>query len=214
MPKPGQIFVIKGKPEVVVAAPHGRHDHWTGRIVSSICLSTGFSGVIAEDFIDKRSSLRVNVNRPMEGAGVNPEEETFSELASSMHRRYQRSVFKACDGNLKNYVEIHGNKHKELKNRIEVAVKSLSLEKAKELSQLYQTLTKDKLSQIPSVDLWIEGLNPIEKKATASKLFGVLSLSDRALHFELPEIVRLLPKSRKFYTRVLSRLISFWSLQS
>lgn len=226
-----QIKRIKGDGELVIAAPHGEHDHYTGQMVEEICRKLGCAGVVVEDVVDPNTGKRVNVNRPTEGAGLEPDEEMPTEFASRVYHRYLSSVLRAATyrsnsipsfrrSNFRFYVEIHGNEHKELEKVIEVATYNVPQSVARRVSAKYKSVLKNSGSlpaasgMIPltemGIALKIEGVNKIEKRAWANKLFGVLPLAQASLHFELPMAVRAGELVREKYVDILADVISFW----
>jgi F0F1-type ATP synthase gamma subunit len=198
---------------VVVAAPHGDHDKYTGDIVREICRNIHVCGVVASDFVNPDTKLRVNINRPTEGAGVSPQEESLTDLSAKMYHKYLRSVLRACDGNLNLYVEVHGNEHPELSRRIEVATWNVSQTQVRRLKTNYKEILNMHCPHLKAkrVGMWVEGVNPIEKRAWANKLFGVLPLAKSALHFEVPMTAREDLEVQNDVVTVLSEVIHFWS---
>jgi hypothetical protein len=93
-----------------------------------------------------------------------------------------------------------------------VATVGISPEEAREIKNSYRALRDQALAERPEialVDLAIEPLDEIEVVASAAKANGILAVAKKSLHFELPayEIMASRPQ-RKFYTSVLSNLIS------
>lgn len=205
VPHPGRLTVIPGGPELVVAAPHGDLDHFTGDMVREIVERIGCAGVVAEEFIDPVTSRRVNVNRPTEGAGVDPSEEVRTPLADHTYQRYLRSLGRASEGRMGDYVEVHGN---ETRPVIELALWNIPWELAGQIKEIYYGLLEEIPDDVRRVDLWVEGIDPIVRKAAANKEHGCLTKFERALHFELPTSVRIDPIARSVYTEILSELIS------
>lgn len=201
-----RIRSIAGKSGLVVAAPHGKHDKGTDQIVSRVCHNLGVAGVIAEDYVNPATGHRLNINRPTEGAGVDPEEETPTQLAIRLYHAYLSAVLRASANNLTNYVEVHGNTHQELADKIEVAVWGVPQVVTRRILILYAQKIKSTLG----VDLMIEGHAPIEKRAWANKLFGTLALAKQSLHFELPIKVRSTAKMRTQTAVLLAEIIAYW----
>lgn len=211
--KSGRIQVINGDMRsIVVAAPHGEHDKYTGEMVRLICKQLNAPGVIASDFVNPETGHRVNINRPTEGAGVDPQEESLTKLSAAAYHRYLKAVLKACGGLLDLYVEIHGNEHKELANRIEVATWEVPQRQARALKLYYSEMMNTHSPKLKGLKLklWVEGINPIEKRAWANKLFGVLPLAKSSLHFELPLVAREDPEVRKETALTILQLIYAW----
>lgn len=201
-----RIRLITGKSDLVVAAPHGKHDKGTGEIASNICRSLGVAGVVADDYVNPATGHRLNINRPTEGAGVDPAEEVPTQLAVRLYHSYLSAVLRASSNNLANYVEVHGNTHQELANRIEVAIWGVPQAVTRRILILYASKVKSALG----VDLLIEGHAPIEKRAWANKLFGTLALAKQSLHFELPMKVRSTAEKRAQTAALLTEIIAYW----
>lgn len=206
MPGHKRIRSIAGKSNLVVSAPHGKHDRGTGEIAFKICHNLGAAGVIAEDYVNPATGHRLNINRPTEGAGVDPSEETPTQLAVRLYHAYLSAVLRASANNLANYVEVHGNTHQELADRIEVAVWGVPQAVTRRILILYAQKIKSTLG----VDLLIEGHAPIEKRAWANKLFGTLALAKQSLHFELPMKVRSTAEKRTQTAALLAEIIAYW----
>src|SRR5260370_3829650 len=73
----GQIWTKPGRAGVVVAAPHGTSDPYTGEIAAELARRTGFGLVVAGGFgldaeASERPARRYEVNRPTEGVPGRP----------------------------------------------------------------------------------------------------------------------------------------------
>lgn len=221
MLKPGKIKRIEGEGSMVIAAPHGDRDKFTAEIVTTLCKRLGCAGVVAGDFVNPETSKRVNVNRPTEGAGIEPQEEVPTSLASSVYHRFLSAILKASGKKLRRYVEIHGNEHEELAKRIEVATYNVPQRLSRRLVKEYKRSLDDAAFDasdgvrenpidLVQVELKVEGIDRIEKRAWANKLFGVLPLAEASLHFELPMTIRKDEQTREFYIDILEDVIRFW----
>ena len=68
----GPLASQKGRPGLVIGAPHGRSDAGTDRISVELARRTGF-GLVVATYADLDSGRRLNVNRPTEGVrGASP----------------------------------------------------------------------------------------------------------------------------------------------
>lgn len=201
-----QIVGATAHPSAVVAAPHGANDHGTDDIVQRIVGLSNLSGVIAWDVVNPATDLRLNVNRPTEGAGLRPEEEPHTAEARMVYLAYLEKIQAAAGGKLGSYVEIHGNDYKELADLIDVATWGVSAEEATAIKEALEA------TELPVSEIRVEGISPVEKRAWANKLFGVITGSTRALHFELPRKLRKDGVIRQRTAEALAAVISAWAL--
>ena len=79
----GPLAFQKGRPGLVIGAPHGRSDAGTDRVSVELARRTGF-GLVVATYADLDSGRRLNVNRPTEGVqGDSP----FEEIATTEARQ-------------------------------------------------------------------------------------------------------------------------------
>jgi hypothetical protein len=209
----GSFQVLKGRPGVVIGAPHGTSDRATGGISRDLARLTGFSLVVATGFsrLDA-DGRRFNVNRPTESVPGTParlEGETVE--ARRVFEVYRRHVDAAAQGPLLLYVEVHGNAGTESAGRVEIATVGLSRDDAWRLKTLFELIRDARLGEAvdtPRLDVWIESLDPLRYTASAAKQSGMLAASGRALHIELPRVART--SSREVY----AGLLGDWLIQS
>jgi hypothetical protein len=184
----GSFQVLKGRPGVVIGAPHGTSDRATDNISRDLARLTGFGLVVATGF----SHLDAD------GRRFNVEV-------------YRRHVDAAAQGPLLLYVEVHGNAGSESAGRVEIATVGLSRDDAWRLKTLFELIRDARLGEAvdtPRLDVWIESLDPLRYTALAAKQSGMLAASGRALHIELPRVART--SSREVY----AGLLGDWLIQS
>ncbi len=206
----GPLASQKGRPGLVIGAPHGRSDAGTDRISMELARRTGFGLVVAVYADLDAGRRRLNVNRPTEGVqGASPSEEVSTEQARQVYDAYVARVKEVAQGPLTLYVELHGNGRSESAGRIEIATAGVSREDAWRLKALLE-LTRDAHLQgkpeLPRLDVLVEPLDRLYYTASAVKQVGILKLPQRAIHIELPRAART--RGREAYTDVLADFLS------
>jgi hypothetical protein len=201
----GSFQVWKGRPGVVIGAPHGTSDRGTDIIGQDLARLTGWSLVVATGFsrLDA-DGRRFNVNRPTETVlGTVARLEGSTDEAVRIYEVYRRHVTEAAQGPLRLYVEVHGNSRQESAGRVEIATVGLSRDDAWRLKTLFELVRDARLQEpeAPRLDVWVESLDPLHYTASAAKQSGMLSVSPRALHIELPRVART--SHRELYTGLL-----------
>lgn len=209
-PAPGPLVSQKGRPGIVIGAPHGTSDAETGRISRELARRTGF-GLVVATYGDLDSGRhRLNVNRPTEGVqGGSPSEEVPTEQARQVYDAYAGRVSEVAQGPLNLYIEVHGNVRKESAGRIEIATVGVSREDAWMLKTLLELIRDAHLGgrpEIPRLDVLVEPLDQLYYMASAVKQVGIFTLPQRAIHIELPRLARTL--GREAYTDVLGDFLS------
>jgi hypothetical protein len=194
---------------VVIGAPHGSFDGDTAEMVKQIGYLTGVASVVAKGFTPTEAGgWRINVNRPTEKTFPSDGSELHSLRAREIYRAFRETVLHAAAGELKLYVDIHRYSPG---NRIQVATVGIGCEEARMLKTLYYRIrdrTRSGQPGIPVVDFAIEPLDEVALRASRTKSEGILSLTQKGLHFELPsEKVFLSAEAREVYTRVLADLL-------
>jgi hypothetical protein len=197
-----------GRKGIVIGAPHGSYDAYTAEMVTQLALRTGLATVIARGFTPTEcgDGRRIDVNRPTERHVALSEREFETQRARKTYEQFKESVLSAAKGDLDLYIDIHHNSG----SRIEVATVGLSREEAQTIKNAYRA-ARDRMlagrSEAVAVELAIEPLDELEVGAWAAKTNGILSVTARSLHFELPAHVVASARQREIYTRVLAQLI-------
>src|SRR5260370_14586719 len=141
-PMAGSVQVEKGRPGIVLAAPHGTSDSATDLMGRELAKLTGFSLVVVTGYTHvDAGGRRYNVNRPTEsqlGAAARLEVET--EPARPVYRAYRRQVTEVAHGPLRLYVEVHGNARPESAGRMEIATVRASRDDAWRLKPLLEMI--------------------------------------------------------------------------
>lgn len=189
-----RISMIPGESAGIVSAPHG-HDYYTADVVHDICEKTGLAGLTVHHLEDRSNGHRININRPTEGAGLDPDDEVPTIHAARIYSQYLEAVMTVGRGRLELYVEVHGN---ETQSHVEVATVGIS--------ESTRLSIREALADVPCGAL-VEGLDIITKDAAANKKQGIIRASQRALHFELPVGTRRNHLSRAMTSAALSRAI-------
>jgi hypothetical protein len=211
----GDISARRGRPGLVVAAPHGSSDAHTAAIAAEVARRTGFGLVVATGFDVAGESRadpgrRYQVNRPLEGPPDRPlAEESASDTARQVYETYARRVREAAQGPLRFYAEIHGNNRRESAGRIEIATVGVDRELAQRLRALGELIRDAHLrgnAGAPRLEVLVEPADPIHYTATGAKRHGILALPERALHVELPRAARL--EFRALYTAILADFVA------
>ena len=207
---PGPLASQKGRPGLVIGAPHGRSDAGTDRVCVELARRTGF-GLVVATYADLDSARRrLNVNRPTEGVqGASPSDEVATEPARQAYEAYVGRVKDVAQGPLYLYVELHGNGRTESAGRIEIATVGVSREEAWRLRTLLELIRDAHLGgkpEVPRLDVLVEPLDRLHYTASAVKQVGILRLPQRAIHIELPRAART--SAREAYTDVLADFLS------
>lgn len=131
-----------------------------------------------------------------------------TERAAEVYERFRDTVFRAAGGRLDTYVEMHQNGSEAI---IEVATLGISREEAIAIENDYVAIRDRILQAMPDlirVNLVIEPVDQVAIGAWAAKDDGMLQLSQRSLHFELPaQRLFYRNRTRRAYTKILSELI-------
>jgi hypothetical protein len=209
-PGPGAFTAWKGRPGLVIGAPHGTSDRETDRIGLDLARRTGFGVVVATGHVQVRpGGRRLNVNRPTEGVvGAPASEEVETPRAREAYEAYARRVREVAQGPLALYVEIHGNGRQGSNGRIEIATVGVSLEEAWRLRTLLELIRDARLpaeGEPPRLEVLVEPLDRISLTASGAKQAGVLRLPRRAMHIELPRSARV--DHREAWTDVLAEFL-------
>jgi len=207
----GQIWTKPGRAGVVVAAPHGTSDPYTGEIAAELARRTGFGLVVAGGFgleaeASGRPGRRYEVNRPTEGVpGRPPVEEVATPSAGQVYAEFERRVLETAVAPLALYIEIHGNGSRESAGRLEIATVGIDRDDAWRLRTLLELIRDARLRTEPAAPrlaVLVEPLDALRYTASAAKQSGVLRLPRRALHIEIPRAARA--DWRPLYTAILA----------
>lgn len=183
VPTRGQIASRPGRPGFVVAAPHGSRDVDTGEIAVEIARRTGFGLVVASGF-----SLRSDPRA---------------------YETYERQVLEAAQGPLRFYAEIDDSNRNECAGQIEIATAGVDREFALRLRTLAELVRDAYLRsnrEVQRLDVLIDPVDTIAYRTSGAKRDGILRLSERALHIELPQCARR--NWREAYTAILADFLA------
>jgi len=203
----GSLQVERGRPGLVIAAPHGTSDTATDVIGRDLAKLSGFSLVVATGYAQLDSEgRRYNVNRPTEGLpGASARLEVETAPARQVYEAYRRRVAEAAQGPVLLYVELHGNGRAASAGRLEIATVGVSRDEAWRLKTLLELIRDARLptdGNVPRLDVWVEPLDSLWYTASAAKQSGLLGQSKLALHIEIPRAART--TYREVYTTVLA----------
>jgi len=206
-PVAGAVQVEKGRPGLVIAAPHGTSDSATDVMGRELAKLTGFSLVVVTGYTHvDAAGRRYNVNRPTESEpGAAARQEVETEPARQVYQTYRRQVADAAQGPLRLYVEVHGNGRQESAGRMEIATVGVSRDDAWRLKTLLEMIRDARLpadGAVPRLDVWMEPQDALWYTASAAKQSGILAQTRLALHIELPRAART--TYREAYTTVLA----------
>ena len=203
----GSVQVEKGRPGIVIAAPHGSSDTATDALGRDLAKLTGWSLVVVTGYTHvDREGRRFNVNRPTESEpGEAARDEVETAAARQVYQAYRRQVAEAAQGPLRLYVEVHGNGRKESEGRMEIATVGIGRDDAWRLKTLLELIRDSRLppdGDVPRLEVWMEPGDPIWYTASAAKRSGILGQVPLALHIELPRAART--TYREAYATVLA----------
>lgn len=194
-PAGGSFSISRGRPGLVIAAPHGSSDTATDVIGAELARLTGWSAVVVRGFSNlDAAGRRLNVNRPTEGVPGDPARlEVRTPAAREAFDAYRAHVARASQGPLRLYVEVHGNGREDSAGRIEIATVGLTRDEAWRMRTLLE-LVRDAHARgvegLPRLGVIVEPLDVLHYTASAAKEHGVLGTTARALHVELPRAAR------------------------
>jgi len=210
-PSGGTFAIERGRPGLVIAAPHGTSDSATDLIGAELARLTAWGAVVVRGFshLDP-AGRRLNVNRPTESVpGEAPWLETRTAAAQEVYEAYRAHVAAASQGPLRFYVEVHGNGRQESAGRIEIATVGLNRDEAwrlKVLLELVRDVHVRGREGLPRFEVLVEPLDRLHYAASATKEQGVLKTAERALHIELPRAARI--TYREAYTALLADFLT------
>ncbi|MGH7836039.1 MAG: hypothetical protein ACREQK_20510 [Candidatus Binatia bacterium] len=195
---------------VVVAAPHGSFDEHTAEMVKRLSFGTGITAVIAKGFTPTQAGgWRINVNRPTEKTFPSETLEFRSRRASEVYRSFHKLVTDVAGETLDLYIDIH---QYNTGDTIQVATTGISRTEARSIKNLYNEFrdrTLKETSGVRGVEMVIEPLDRVEIGAWNTKAEGILRLSKKGLHFELPShLVLSTDAARRTYLKIFTAVLT------
>lgn len=177
--------------DILITAPHGTFDANTAQIATRAARELGAGYLVAWRF-STPDKVRINVNRPTEGALLACSQEAQTERAKEVYDIYSGLVAKATPDGMRLYVEIHGNSNPKTLQTLEVATVGVTAAQAQAIKDGYAALlaqARSRVRDFPELALLIEPLDRIYWAAACAKRFGVLG-KQPGLHFEFPRDAR------------------------
>jgi hypothetical protein len=187
----GEFEYLAAPNGVLITAPHGTYDANTAQIAIGAARDLG-AGYLAAWRFSTPDKVRLNVNRPTEGALLSCSQEPQTERAKEVYEIYSGLATKAAPGTLRLYVEIHGNSNPKTAQSLEVATVGISAAKAQAAKDAYAALlaeVRGKVRDFPELTLLIEPIDPVYWGAACAKRFGLLG-KQPGVHFEFPRGAR------------------------
>lgn len=210
----GEMITLNPKIQncITITAPHGTNDVRTDLMVERISKKGGFPAVIATGFVEKDGLIRnrINVNRPSEKYNSGSTKmHFFSKRSELVYKEFLKRVLEIHRNRDKNlYVEIHGQS--KFPQEIEIATKGITLDDARYFFRLWEknkNITKKTKRIFNNFEVRIEPLHSIYYRATDNKDFGVISKMKKALHIELPYVLRTVPEYRKLTEKLITKVL-------
>jgi hypothetical protein len=209
----GRIDAMPGRGSlrgVVIAAPHGSFDWYTGELVEELSYLTLLPAVVARGFTPTEcNGWRINVNRPTEWRYPMDIMEQKTDRARAVYSEFSEIVFRKARGPLDLYIDIHQNG---TEANIDVATVGVTRQEAAEIKSAYREIRDRVLgeaSDVAKVNLVIEPFDQVAIGAWAAKDHGILRRAERSFHFELPaQHVFYRQRARRAYTRIIAELIN------
>jgi hypothetical protein len=192
------VLVQKGRPGIVIGAPHGALDTNTDLIAGDLARLTGFSLVVAKGAsIPDPGGRALGTDRVVK-APARLEDETRG--GRSVDQAYQRRVAEASQGPLGLYVEVDGSGRGDSAGRVEITTVGLSRDDAWRVKTLFELIRDARLDDptMPRLEVRVESVDPIRS--------GLLAEAARVLQIELPGAART--TYREIYTTVLGAFLS------
>ena len=178
----GEFEYARNSSGVLIAAPHGSFDANTAPIAMEAARQLQASHLVAWRFVVDK--VRLNVNRPTEGAFLPCAQEQITDRARDVFETYAKLA-----GNPERlYVEIHGNSNPNTARHIEVATVGITAAQAQALKHAFPEMLRQ--SGLPELALLIEPLDRITYSASCAKKLGTLGKASKGLHFEFPRSAR------------------------
>ena len=190
----GELEWLPTSSGVLIAAPHGTFDANTAPIVVEAARQAQTGYLVARRFVVDK--IRINVNRPTEGAFLGCSQEPQTERAREVYAAYSAAAARAVAGNpLRLYVEVHGNSNPKTAQNIEVATVGLTAAEAQTVKDAYAAMlarVRGSVRDFPELTLLVEPVDRITYSAACAKKLGALNVgfAPRAVHFEFPRSAR------------------------
>ncbi|HEX6154515.1 MAG TPA: hypothetical protein VFZ54_00725 [Burkholderiales bacterium] len=198
----GEFEYARNSSGVLIAAPHGSFDANTAPIAIQAARELQASHLVAWRFVVDK--VRLNVNRPTEGAFLPCAQEQPTDRAREVFETYAKLA-----GNPERlYVEIHGNSNPNTARSIEVATVGITAAQAQALKADYPEMLRQ--SGLPDLGFLIEPVDRITYCAACAKKLGTLGQAPRALHFEFPRSAREttnLSRTARLVSMIVRRLL-------
>lgn len=179
---------------ILIAAPHGTFDSNSATIAVETAKRTGAGYVVAWKFTVNK--IRINVNRPTEGASLACSQESRTERAQNVYEAYSELIAKASSSHpLRVYVEIHGNANPRTARHIEIATVGVTAAQAQAVKDAYPLIlsrVRERFRDFPELLLRIEPVDKITYAASCAKKLGTFSreLAPLGIHVEFPRSAR------------------------
>ncbi len=208
----GDIELIPARSQsrgIVIGAPHGSFDWFTGDMVEELSYRTSLASVVARGFTPTEcNGWRIDVNRPTERRYPTDTIERTTERAVDVYQEFKKAVLAASRGSLQLYIDIHQNS---TEDDIMVATLGITREQAQKIKNVFREIRNRVIpagSPVKRVNLLIEPVDQVTIGAWAAKEHGILRLAKRSLHFEMPaQHVFYRADARHAYTKILAELI-------
>ncbi|MCW8963935.1 MAG: hypothetical protein OQL16_09070 [Gammaproteobacteria bacterium] len=179
----GTITFQDRRSEFIIAAPHGSYDRYTGKIVTQVCEILFWDCIVATGF--SVSGVRLNVNRPTEGAGIKSSSEKQTPRAKEVYVEYKQIIANIAEGKPRLYIEIHGSNNM----GIEVATSDISLEHARKLKTILEEEWHKIFDTVSAIK--VQKIDRVKKVNAAVKKYGVVAdLKMPAIFIELSRNLR------------------------
>lgn len=177
--------------EILIAAPHGEFDGGTHEITDPLCRALASECMITRAF--QESGVRLNVNRPTEGARLACENEQWTPNGTLVYDIYRNELQRRIDRNdLRLLVEIHGS-HESLDygttGMLQIATKGLTLEEAQYVKMVFEAV-RIEVDGAENLEVMVEGVDKLDLTAGCSKQIGSLGVAPKAIHIELSQHLR------------------------
>lgn len=176
---------------LLVTAPHGEFDNNTREIALDVCEQIDSECMVV--MAGQDSGVRLNVNRPTEGARNACEDETLSMNGRTVFSIYHQQVVKRIlrDG-MRVYVEIHGNARpirSGTKGKIQVSTNKLTSNQISAIKSVFDRM-KDDVPGFQDVDVLVEPIDDVPLDGDCSKQIGLMATPRKSVHIELSKELR------------------------